>query len=98
LTAAQPRTAGNTVRTYVSRLRRQVDSIESIGEGYVLRLGSAVLDLAVFEQRLSAARAARQGHDDVRGARLLQADRRLMDTAAGRPTGRCLAVMAGGRI
>ena len=209
-----PKSAGNTVRTYVSRLRRRVDSIESVGDGYVLRLGSAVLDLDVFEERLGAGRAARQDHDDVRGARLLrdavglwrgaalagipgpyagsrrvplaelylaateeklaadiavgedaaaiaelrlllaehpfrealtgllmlalyksgrqaealcvfdglrrrldeelgvrpgpalqamhrrvlQADRRLMDTAAGRPTGRCLAVMAGGRI
>jgi DNA-binding SARP family transcriptional activator len=44
-----PKSAGNTVRTYVSRLRRRVDSIESVGDGYVLRLGSAVLDLDVFE-------------------------------------------------
>jgi DNA-binding SARP family transcriptional activator len=67
-----PRTAGNTVRTYVSRLRRQVNSIESIGDGYVLRLGSAALDLGIFEQRLSVARAARQHHDDVSSARLLR--------------------------
>jgi DNA-binding SARP family transcriptional activator len=65
-----PRSAGGTVRTYVSRLRRRVNSIESIGDGYVLRLGSAVLDLDEFEQWLSAPRAAQGRHDAARGARL----------------------------
>ena len=45
-----PRAAAGTIRTYISRLRRRVDPIESIGDGYVLRLGAAVLDLDVFEQ------------------------------------------------
>jgi DNA-binding SARP family transcriptional activator len=67
-----PRSAAGTVRTYVSRLRRRVSSIESVGDGYDLRLGPALLDLDEFEQRLSAARAARQRHDDLRGARLLR--------------------------
>jgi DNA-binding SARP family transcriptional activator len=67
-----PRSAVGTVRTYVSRLRRRVDSIESVGDGYVLRLGPAVLDLDEFEQRLSEARAARYRHDAARGARLLR--------------------------
>jgi DNA-binding SARP family transcriptional activator len=67
-----PRSAVGTVRTYVSRLRRRVNSIESIGDGYGLRLGSAVLDLDEFEQLLSAARAARDRHDAACGARLLQ--------------------------
>jgi DNA-binding SARP family transcriptional activator len=67
-----PRSAVGTVRTYVSRLRRRVDSIESVGDGYVLRLGPAVLDLDEFEQRLSEARAARDRHDAARGARLLR--------------------------
>jgi DNA-binding SARP family transcriptional activator len=67
-----PRSAVGTVRTYVSRLRRRVDSIESIGDGYVLRLGSAVLDLDGFEQLLSEARAAGDCHDAARGARLLR--------------------------
>jgi DNA-binding SARP family transcriptional activator len=67
-----PRSAAGTVRTYVSRLRRQVNSIESVGDGYDLRLGAASLDLDEFEQRLSAARAARQRHDGTRGARLLR--------------------------
>jgi DNA-binding SARP family transcriptional activator len=67
-----PRSAAGTVRTYVSRLRRRVNSIESIGDGYVLRLGSAVLDLDEFEQRLSEARAARDRNDAAGGARLLR--------------------------
>lgn len=68
-----PRSAVGTVRTYVSRLRRRVDSIESIGDGYVLRPGSAVLDLDEFEQRLGEARGARGRHDAARAARLLGA-------------------------
>ena len=66
---AVPRSAAGTVRTYVSRLRRRVNSIESIGDGYVLRLGSAVLDLDEFEQWL---REARGRHDVARSARLLR--------------------------
>jgi DNA-binding SARP family transcriptional activator len=67
-----PRSAAGTVRTYVSRLRRRVNSIESIGDGYVLRLGSAVLDLDEFEQWLSEARGVRGQHDVARSARLLR--------------------------
>jgi DNA-binding SARP family transcriptional activator len=67
-----PRSAAGTVRTYVSRLRRGVNSIERVGDGYVLRLGSAVLDLDEFEHWISEARAARDRHDPARGARLLR--------------------------
>jgi DNA-binding SARP family transcriptional activator len=67
-----PGAAASTIRTYVSRLRRRVNSIESAGDGYVLRLDSAGLDLDEFEQRLSEARAARDRHDTARGARLLR--------------------------
>jgi DNA-binding SARP family transcriptional activator len=76
-----PRAAAGTVRTYISRLRRCFDVqaggpasplIESIGDGYVLRLGSAALDLDTFERWLSEARAARLRHDTARGARLLR--------------------------
>jgi DNA-binding SARP family transcriptional activator len=67
-----PRSAAGTVRTYISRLRRRVNLIESIGDGYVLRLGSAALDLDEFEQWLSEGRAARDCHDAARGARLLR--------------------------
>lgn len=67
-----PRSAAGTVRTYISRLRRRVNSIESIGDGYVLRLGSAVLDLDEFERWLSDARAAQDLHDSALGARLLR--------------------------
>jgi DNA-binding SARP family transcriptional activator len=67
-----PRSAAGTIRTYISRLRRQVASIESVGDGYVLRPDSAVLDLDVFEERLSEARVARDRHDATRRARLLR--------------------------
>ena len=72
-----PRSASGTIRTYISRLRQCVDTqagqlIESIGDGYVLRLGSAALDLDAFERRLSEARAARLRHDTTRSARLLR--------------------------
>ena len=66
-----PRSAAGTVRTYVSRLRRRVNTIESIGDGYILRLGSAVLDLDEFEQWLSEARGVRGRHDVARSSRLL---------------------------
>jgi len=67
-----PRSAAGTVRTYVSRLRSRVNSIESIGDGYVLRLGSAILDLDEFEQWLREAREVRGRHDAARSARLLR--------------------------
>jgi DNA-binding SARP family transcriptional activator len=46
--------------------------IESIGDGYVLRLGPAALDLDTFERWLSEARAARLRLDTAREARLLR--------------------------
>ena len=76
-----PRLAAGTVRTYVSRLRHRLDDgaegaagglIESVGDGYVLRPGSAVLDLGLFEQWVGDARAARHGHEMARAARLLR--------------------------
>jgi len=76
-----PRSAAGTIRTYVSRLRRILDKaahaprggpIQSIGDGYQFRAGWAVLDLDTFEQRLTEARAARDGQDTARGARLLR--------------------------
>jgi hypothetical protein len=45
--------------------------IESAGDGYLLRVSPALLDLAQFEQRLGEARAARHRHQDARAARLL---------------------------
>jgi DNA-binding SARP family transcriptional activator len=69
-----PRAAAGTIHTYISRLRRVLalaarqpgGLIESIGDGYVLRLGPAVLDLDVFEEWLSAARAARHRREAAR--------------------------------
>jgi DNA-binding SARP family transcriptional activator len=76
-----PQAATGTIRTYISRLRRvlhmdadgqRCEPIQSIGDGYVLRLGPALLDLDGFEQRLSEARAARGRHDIARRAWLLR--------------------------
>lgn len=77
-----PRAAAGTVRTYISRLRRRlgtgasangaIEAIESIGDGYVLRLGPAALDLGDFEQWLAAAGVARHRHEMARAARLLR--------------------------
>jgi DNA-binding SARP family transcriptional activator len=76
-----PRAARGTVRTYVSRLRRVLDvgtgeerrePIEWIGDGYLLRLGPALLDLDVFERYLGEAREARKRRDTARGAVLLR--------------------------
>src|SRR6202008_1062631 len=77
-----PRSAAGTVHTYVSRLRRRVNSIKSIGDGYVLRLGSEILDGDKLGRLVGEARGvrarpdvARDGvrarHDVARGARLL---------------------------
>jgi DNA-binding SARP family transcriptional activator len=69
-----PRAAEGTIRTYVSRLRtvfaksagQPGELIVSVGDGYLLRLGQAALDLDVFEERVSAARAARHRRDAAR--------------------------------
>jgi DNA-binding SARP family transcriptional activator len=75
-----PKAATGTIRTYVSRLRRILDldaggqrrdPIESIGDGYLLRVGPALLDLDVFEHCLDEARAARKLRDTAGAARLL---------------------------
>jgi DNA-binding SARP family transcriptional activator/tetratricopeptide (TPR) repeat protein len=78
-----PRAAAGTVRTYVSRLRRCLggagdrgvrEVIESAGDGYLLPLRSATLDLNVFLRWAREARAAITGSDaDVaRAAALLR--------------------------
>jgi DNA-binding SARP family transcriptional activator len=76
-----PGSAAGTVRTYVSRLRRELTAggaaragcvITSAGGGYALRLGPAGLDLDRFEDGLSAARAAGQRGDQARAAALLR--------------------------
>jgi DNA-binding SARP family transcriptional activator len=76
-----PRSAAGTVRTYVSRLRRLLDTgeggqagceIASAGDGYALRLGSAALDLDQFEGWLRDARRAWQCHDGARAGTLMR--------------------------
>src|SRR5262245_23086810 len=64
-----PRTAVQTLRTYISRLRRAFRAnagghaipgrLESAGEGYRLRLQQNALDLAVFQSRVTAAETER---------------------------------------
>jgi DNA-binding SARP family transcriptional activator len=66
----RPRSAPETVRTYISRLRRRL-AIESAGDGYLLAPAAARLDLDDFERWLGEAGEARQRHDDQRAARAL---------------------------
>ena len=62
-----PRTAVQTLRTYISRLRAafrrseggQAVRLESVGEGYRLRLEQSALDLTVFQRRVAAAETER---------------------------------------
>jgi DNA-binding SARP family transcriptional activator len=76
-----PRSAAGTVRTYVSRLRRLLETgaagqagclIASAGDGYALQLGSAILDLDQFEGWVRDARRAWQCNDSARAAALLR--------------------------
>lgn len=78
---APPRAAATTVRTYVSRLRRCLSSdltepdddvITLVGDGYLLPLGSALVDLGSFEELTQAARAARLTRDPARAAGLFR--------------------------
>lgn len=75
-----PRSAAGTIRTYISRLRRHCaaagpgpagEHIESAGDGYALRLGSALLDLDVFEKLHGEGHAARHRDEPAQAARLL---------------------------
>jgi DNA-binding SARP family transcriptional activator len=76
-----PRSAVSTVRTYILRLRRCLDlvavragdeAIRLVGDGYSLQPGAAVLDLALFEERVRDARAARDEQDSARAAGLFR--------------------------
>jgi DNA-binding SARP family transcriptional activator len=88
---ATPRSAASTVRTYVSRLRRELAAggaaqagclIMSAGDGYALGLGSAVLDLDEFADWVGEARAARERAADARAAELLRTALGLWQGAA----------------
>jgi DNA-binding SARP family transcriptional activator len=74
-----PRTAAGTIRNYISRLRHRLrrepgwpdqDIIKLVGDGYTLRLGSALLDLDVFERLTREGRTARAGGDWAQAAAL----------------------------
>ena len=73
-----PKTAAGTVRTYVSRLRRCLETggvagvVEPAGDGYALPPRSAVLDLNVFLTKTKDARAAGSAGQADRAAVLLR--------------------------
>jgi DNA-binding SARP family transcriptional activator len=74
-----PRAAVGTVRTYVSRLRRNLDAaagrgelIESIGDGYAIPRDAAALDLDQFEEALSKARIESQCQETARAVSVLR--------------------------
>ena len=76
-----PRAAAGTIRTYISRLRRSLDSgdgparvgIDSLGGGYALRLPAGALDLADFRDHVNRARQARKDADPLTAATALRA-------------------------
>jgi DNA-binding SARP family transcriptional activator len=78
-----PRTAVQTLRTYISRLRRAFrDSdnepsrrgrLESVGEGYRMRLEQDALDLTVFHRQVAAAETDRAAGDLASAAAHLHA-------------------------
>lgn len=76
-----PRAAAGTIRTYISRLRRSLDSgdepatvgIDSLGGGYALRLPPGALDLADFRDHVNQARQARKDADPLTAAGALRA-------------------------
>ncbi|HEX4246972.1 MAG TPA: BTAD domain-containing putative transcriptional regulator [Pseudonocardia sp.] len=73
-----PSSARETVRTYLSRLRRALPAgesgsmIDSGRGGYALPLGPDALDLLVFEDRVARARRARADGDSGGAAGLLR--------------------------
>ncbi|MFC6085193.1 AfsR/SARP family transcriptional regulator [Sphaerisporangium aureirubrum] len=78
---APPRALG-ALRTYVSRLRAVLEPgrsprtrpelLTSVGRGYALRLPQGVLDLAVFERRVTTAETERRAGDPSGAAETLR--------------------------
>lgn len=70
-----PKSGAGAVRTYVSRLRQILNAgdasagivIEPIGDGYALRGEQVSVDADVFEERVTAAMAARRAGADAAG-------------------------------
>jgi DNA-binding SARP family transcriptional activator len=76
-----PKTAVGTIRTYVSRLRDDLETrpgeeqdmpITSVGDGYVMKPGNFELDVDVFQSRLAEAKAARANQETAEAARLMR--------------------------
>ncbi|MFD8736688.1 BTAD domain-containing putative transcriptional regulator [Streptomyces sp. NPDC059618] len=78
-----PAAAVSVVRTYVSRLRKELEPerdaadaprlVVSVGDGYLVRIPENALDLGVFEQRVADARRLRAAGDPSAAAELLHA-------------------------
>ncbi|MFE6183513.1 BTAD domain-containing putative transcriptional regulator [Streptomyces sp. NPDC056465] len=73
-----PRSAVANVRTYVRTLRQllppaSVDGLRTEPSGYSLDVAPGEVDLLLFEQRLAAARAARDGGEDSGALRAYEA-------------------------
>ncbi|MFJ4787355.1 BTAD domain-containing putative transcriptional regulator [Streptomyces sp. NPDC088794] len=79
----QPAAAVSVLRTYVSRLRKAIESgreaagtgsvVVSVGDGYLIRLPEDGLDLSVFEQRVTEARKLHAAGELSEAAELLRA-------------------------
>jgi DNA-binding SARP family transcriptional activator len=76
-----PKSAVVTTRTYISRMRRCLETrpvnesdvvINCVGDGYALQLRSGVLDVDLFEGWLKGARAARQADEIARAGQLIR--------------------------
>ncbi|WUC55232.1 tetratricopeptide repeat protein [Streptomyces sp. NBC_00554] len=69
---APPASAQASLQNHVTRLRRLLDDPErlrAVPPGYVLRVGEGELDVRVFENHVTAARAAHAGRDWERALR-----------------------------
>ncbi|WP_326721550.1 MULTISPECIES: BTAD domain-containing putative transcriptional regulator [unclassified Streptomyces] len=69
---APPASAQASLQNHVTRLRRLLDDPErlrAVPPGYVLRVGEGELDVRVFENHVTAARAAHAGRDWGRALR-----------------------------
>ncbi|GIF63195.1 hypothetical protein Ais01nite_12300 [Asanoa ishikariensis] len=72
-----PRAATSTIRTYVSRLRRVLDgtsaTIETVGDGYALRVPEASVDVMRFRRSVARGREL-QASGDAAGAAAVLAE------------------------
>ncbi|GAA1881223.1 hypothetical protein GCM10009687_56930 [Asanoa iriomotensis] len=76
-----PRAATSTIRTYVSRLRRALEGstaeINTIGDGYALRVPDTSVDVTLFHHRTARARDLLHGGDAAGAVAVLDEALRL---------------------